>query len=235
MLSVYTVHRCLHSLATYRTSYLCSNRKESPRPVWDVRLFVAQLTIVSIITLQLHKTSRSSNKQSAMTSLVQAWCSLPGMLERGIARLSDPPPAPRCWAEPPQVSGRQSVPEKAWAGTRGSGKQPQAERRRWRYGKTRPKTAGGRKPGDDLTKDVGQVKNIWKLLTWMWMTSYHEQQDDQCCSDTCQFDTLNLPNYINNNTAEMELYLEPEQTVKTFFLCCVSRVLSRILLSCQSF
>lgn len=109
-----------------------------------------------------------------MTSLVQAWCSVPGRLERGIARLSDPPPAPRCWAEPPQVSGHQSVPEKAWGGTRGSGKQPQGERRRWRYGKTRPKTAGGRKPGDDFTKvlqkDVVQVKNIWKLLTWTWMT-----------------------------------------------------------------
>lgn len=145
-----------------------------------------------------------------MTSLLQAWCRLPGMLERGIARLSDPPPAPRYWAEPPQVSGHRLVPEKAWGGMRGSGKQPQVEPRRWRYGKIHPKTAGEGKPRDDLTKvlqkDVVQVETISKLLTWTWMTSWHEQQDDQCCSDTCQFGTVALPNDINN-TAEIKLYL----------------------------
>lgn len=156
-----------------------------------------------------------------MTSLVQAWCSLPGMLERGIARLSDLPPAPRYWAEPPQESGHRSVPEKAGGGTRGSGKQPQVEPRRWRCEKIHPRTAGERNPRDDWTKvlqkDAAQVKNIPKLLTWM--TSWREQRD-QRCSDTCQCGTVALPNYINN-TAENQLYLTWTNWEDLFFLLCL--------------
>lgn len=52
------------------------------------------------------------------------------MLEWVIVQLSDPPPAPRYWAGPPQVSGHRSGPEEARQGMRGSDKQPQVELQR---------------------------------------------------------------------------------------------------------
>lgn len=52
------------------------------------------------------------------------------MLEQVIVQLSDPPPAPRYWAGPPEVTGHRSVPEEAHEGMRGSDKQRQAEPQR---------------------------------------------------------------------------------------------------------